>query len=110
MYYKNMVTYIIYKLHLGPNFIDRIIVLLQTCFIDMAMGSLDSNTVVLAPGQMVLSQKMDMVFFYIDDFPSSKNLLHDLRTQEAHYTTHFARRQLEKKHKMNSDLLIYSFG
>ena len=33
----------------------------------------------------------------INDFPSSKNLLYDLRTHKAHYITHFARDQHEKK-------------
>ena len=37
--------------------------MLQTCYIDMAMGSLDSTTVDLIPGQMVMSQQLEMVLF-----------------------------------------------
>ena len=37
--------------------------LLQTCYIDMAMGSLDSTTVDLIPGKMVMSQPREMVLF-----------------------------------------------
>ena len=35
----------------------------QTCYINMAMGSLDSTTVVLVPGQMVMSQRLNMILF-----------------------------------------------
>ena len=37
--------------------------LLQTCYIDMAMGSLDSTTVDLIPGKMVMSQRLNMILF-----------------------------------------------
>ena len=36
----------------------------------------------------------------INDFPSSKILLHDLRTHKAHYRTHFVRDKRKKKHKI----------
>ena len=42
--------------------------------------------------------------FLFNDFPSSKNLLHDLRIHKAHYTTHFARGQKKKKHKIYKKL------
>ena len=35
----------------------------QTCFIYMAMGSLDLTTVALVPGKMVMRQKLDMILF-----------------------------------------------
>ena len=35
----------------------------QTCFIYMAMGSLDLTTVALVPGKMVMRQRLDMILF-----------------------------------------------
>ena len=35
----------------------------QTCFIFMAMGSLDLTTVALVPGKMVMRQRLDMILF-----------------------------------------------
>ena len=40
----------------------------QTCSIDMAMGSLDANTVNLVPDQLKMIQKLNMPIFLIVDW------------------------------------------
>ena len=44
----------------------------QTCSIDMAMGSLDLTTVTLVPGQMVMSQSLNMAIFQNIDWNLDK--------------------------------------
>ena len=40
----------------------------QACSIEMAMGSLDVNTVSLVPGQIIMSQAIDMAIFQIKNW------------------------------------------
>ena len=47
---------------------------LQTCTIDMAMGSLDMSTVTLIPEQLVMSEELDMPIFYITDWKLDKEI------------------------------------
>ena len=54
-----------------------ILTLLQICFIDMAVGSLDNETVNLVPGRLKMNQPVDMSIFCITDWtPGLHKLCH----------------------------------
>ena len=59
------------------SFLSFIFVAFQTCSIDMAMGSLDTNTVNLVPDQLKMTQKLDMPIFCIVDWGWQTNKISD---------------------------------
>ena len=74
---------------------------LQTCYIDMAIGSLDRDTVFLVPGQLNMSESKDMPIF---------RMIHwELKEQRFDARKHGLRLVIVMKRKVVSELMTTYF-
>ena len=79
-------------------------------FVDLSIKKPGKFSIIFSPPYAIFQTKHigiipTVQILCINDFPSSKILLHDLRTHKAHYETHFARGQWKKSIKFAFNLL-----